>query len=48
MRVVLTVFFGAVVSPHFAGRGFNPRIGLLLFSSMFWWVGVLKFVLGRR
>ena len=39
VRVVLTVLFGAAVSPRFAGRGFNPRIGLLLISSTFCGLG---------
>ena len=39
VRAVLTVLFGAVVSPRFVGCGFNPRIGLLLISPTFWWLG---------
>ena len=39
VRAVLTILFGAVVFPRFAGRGFNPRIGLLLFSSTFCGLG---------
>ena len=39
VRAVLTVLFGAVVSPRFAGCDFNPRIGLLLISPTFCGLG---------